>query len=167
MAKTSYALGLGANRYRSGGPAAAIGAALGRLEREGVEITARSRTVGSRPLGPGVRDFANAVAIVETGLAPEALLALAKRIEHDFGRRPGRRWGDRPLDIDILLWSEGMWASEGLSIPHPALRERRFVLDPLAEIAPGWRDPVTGLAVRHLRHRLASAVPVDRRGAAS
>ena len=106
------------------------------------------------PLGPGKRRYANAVALIETDLDPPALLAHLKAIEHAHGRRPGRRWGDRPLDLDIIGWSGGIWASRTLSIPHPAFRQRRFVLAPLVEIAPGWRDPVTNLTARQLLARL-------------
>jgi len=82
------------------------------------------------------------------------MLARLKAIERAFGRRPGRRWGDRVLDLDIIGWSGGIWASRGLSIPHAAFRERGFVLGPLVEIAPTWRDPVTWLTVRQLLARL-------------
>ncbi|WP_408988170.1 2-amino-4-hydroxy-6-hydroxymethyldihydropteridine diphosphokinase [Sphingomonas sp. SUN039] len=110
--------------------------------------------VSSSPLGPGKRRYANAVALIESDLAPPALLALFKSIERAHGRRPGRRWGDRVLDLDIIGWSGGIWATRTLSIPHPAFRERRFVLAPLVEVAPDWRDPVTNLAARHLLARL-------------
>lgn len=158
-----YAIALGANLYRGGPPARTIARALKALG-EDVAIRARSRITSSRPLGPGRRDFANAAAIIETDLAPPALLALAKRLERRFGRRPARRWGDRALDIDILLWTGGPWAGRDLIVPHPAFRARAFVLDPLAEIAPAWRDPVSGHTVAQLRHRLRSNSPVDRSG---
>jgi 2-amino-4-hydroxy-6-hydroxymethyldihydropteridine diphosphokinase len=66
------------------------------------------------------------------------------------------------LDLDIILWSEGPWESAGLVIPHPDFRERGFVLDPLDEIAPGWRDPLAHATIRQLRHRLNARRPVDR-----
>ena len=113
-----------------------------------------SRVITSRPIGPGTRSYTNAVVIVETDLSPPELLAQLKAIERAFGRRRGRRWGNRPLDLDIIAWSGGIWASPGLTVPHPAVRTRRFVLAPLCEIAPGWRDPVTGLSARHLLARL-------------
>lgn len=161
--RTRYLLGLGSNRYRHGPPRQMLRRALAALGDEGVAVVARSRIVATPPLGPGTRRYANAAALVETRLDPDALLALLKRLERSFGRRRGRRWGDRALDIDILLWSEGCWASRAVALPHPAFRERRFVLDPLAEIAPDWRDPVTGLTVRQLRHRAMRPIPVDRR----
>ena len=70
------------------------------------------------------------------------------------------------LDLDIILWSEGSWGGVP-TIPHPSFRERLFVLAPLAEIAPAWRDPLSGLTVRQLLHRLARAAPVDRAPARS
>ena len=81
------------------------------------------------------------------------------------GRRPGLRWGPRVLDLDIILWSEGPWGGPGPIVPHIAFRERDFVLEPLAEIAPDWRDPVTGLNVRQLRFRLTAPRPAPRSSA--
>lgn len=158
-----YALGFGSNRYRHGPPRRTIARALEALEAEAVAILARSSIVATRPLGAGVRDFANAAALAQTDCDPAELLSLCKAIERRFGRRAGRVWGDRALDIDLLLWSGGSWSDAGLTLPHPALRERAFVLDPLAAIAPDWRDPVTGLSIRQLRHRLHRPKPVDRR----
>jgi 2-amino-4-hydroxy-6-hydroxymethyldihydropteridine diphosphokinase len=132
--------------------------AIGRLGEVG-----RVSTIRATPaMGPAGRAFANAALLLSTGLAPEDLLAALKRIEREFGRRRGRRWGPRVLDLDIILWSEGAWSGAGPIIPHPEFRTRGFVLDPLGEIVPGWRDPVTGSSVRQLRHRLARGAPVDR-----
>ena len=125
----------------------------------GATLVAASRIHATAPLGPGKRRYANAVALIETELDPPALLAELKTIERAHGRRAGRRWGDRPLDLDIVGWSGGMWASRTLSIPHPAFRERRFVLAPLAEVAPIWRDPVTRLTARQLFARLDRKQP--------
>ncbi|MFD3165019.1 2-amino-4-hydroxy-6-hydroxymethyldihydropteridine diphosphokinase [Herpetosiphon sp. NSE202] len=80
--------------------------------------------------------FLNAVVAGMTDLAPHALLALLKQIEHDCGRRPGLRYGPRPLDLDILLYGDQQLNSADLIIPHPRMFERDFVLQPLAEIAP-------------------------------
>jgi 2-amino-4-hydroxy-6-hydroxymethyldihydropteridine diphosphokinase len=85
---------------------------------------------------------------------PPAMLAALKGLERDFGRRPGRRWGDRVLDCDIVLWSGGRWQSPGLAIPHPHFRTRGFVLAPAWEITPGWRDPGSGLTLAQLTRRL-------------
>jgi 2-amino-4-hydroxy-6-hydroxymethyldihydropteridine diphosphokinase len=107
--------------------------------------------------GGAGRDFANAVAIVESDQEPPALLASLKAIERAFGRRPGRRWGPRVLDLDIVLWSGGKWRSRRLTVPHPHLASRSFVLQPLAAIAPAWRLGM--LTVRHLAQRLARRRP--------
>ncbi|HEX8258322.1 MAG TPA: 2-amino-4-hydroxy-6-hydroxymethyldihydropteridine diphosphokinase [Allosphingosinicella sp.] len=161
MPSSLYAIALGSNRPgRHGSPAAAVRAAAAAL---GVARLSRIRATPA--LGPAGRGFANAAAILDSSLDPPALLALLKRIERGFGRRPGRRWGPRVIDLDIILWSEGAYAGPGLIVPHPEFRRRFFVLDPLAELVPLWRDPLTGLTVRQLRARLARPSPVDRRRA--
>ncbi len=124
-----------------------------------VEVLAVSRPIESAPLGPSRRRYANEAALIRTRLSPPGLLALTQRIERGFGRRRGRRWGERPLDIDLILWSGGRWRSPGLTVPHPLFRERRFVLEPLLALAPGWRDPVSGRTVRQLAHRLTRPRP--------
>jgi 2-amino-4-hydroxy-6-hydroxymethyldihydropteridine diphosphokinase len=156
MAKTSYAIALGSNRRhgRHGAPPAVLRAALAALAAQGVEVERVSAVRSTPALGPAGRGFANAAAVVASDLDPAALLALLKDTERAFGRRAGRRWGPRVLDLDIILWADGAWGGAGLTVPHPEFRRRGFVLDPLAEIAPGWRDPLTGLTVRQLRARL-------------
>ena len=150
MAKTSYAIALGSNRRsRHGSPAATLRAAIATLGETG-EVARASAIHATPALGPAGRGFANAVVLLETGLAPDALLAALKRIERAFGRRGGRRWGPRVLDLDIILWSEGAWGGPGPIIPHPGFRRRRFVLEPLIEAAPAWRDPVTRRTPRQL-----------------
>lgn len=155
-----YAIALGSNRAHGhhGSPGAVIAAAIERLGID-ARLLARSRTIETLALGPGGRCYANAAMLIETRLDPPALLAQLKAIERDFGRRPGRRWGPRVLDLDILLWSGGRWRTRTLVIPHRQLARRRFVLDPLAEIAPGWRLPASPLRVRHLAARLTRRVP--------
>ncbi|MFN3387740.1 MAG: 2-amino-4-hydroxy-6-hydroxymethyldihydropteridine diphosphokinase [Allosphingosinicella sp.] len=163
MPVTSYAIALGSNRRsRFGAPAATVRAAA-----EAIGAARLSRIRATPALGPAGRGFANAVAIVETGLDPTELLAMLKEEERAFGRRGGRRWGPRVLDLDLVLWSGGSWAGDGLIVPHPSFRSRRFVLEPLAEVAPDWRDPVTGATIRQLLHRLRAPRPVDRGAARS
>ena len=163
MAETSYAIALGSNRRhgRHGAPKGVVRAAIAGLSELG-RIDAASGIRATPALGPAGRSFANAVAILATDLAPDALLDALKRIERDFGRRRGRRWGARVLDLDIILWSEGAWGGPGPIIPHPHYRERDFVLVPLAPIAPGWRDPLTGATVRQLLARLTRPAPAHR-----
>ena len=91
------------------------------------------------------------------------MLARLKAIERAFGRRPGRRWGARVLDLDIILWSGGCWRSKGLVVPHPRYRDRTFVLRPLHDVAPRWRDPLTGLTPRQLEARLTRPRPLPKR----
>lgn len=129
-------------------------------------VTARAPVIASAPLGPARRRFANAALLLESDLAPTALLAALKRMEREFGRRPGQRWGDRVLDGDIVLWSGGAWRSgmrgQGLAIPHPAYATRAFVLTPAAAIAPRWRDPRSGLTLAHHQARLTRPRPLPR-----
>jgi 2-amino-4-hydroxy-6-hydroxymethyldihydropteridine diphosphokinase len=157
MALTSYAIALGSNRRgRHGSPAGIVRAAAAAIGAERV-----SKVRPTPALGPAGRGFANAVALVASDLDPPALLARLKQVERDFGRRGGRRWGPRVLDLDIILWSQGAWGGDGLIIPHPEFRRRRFVLQPLAEVAPTWRDPITGVTVRQLLFRLARRHPSE------
>ncbi|MGH6786995.1 MAG: 2-amino-4-hydroxy-6-hydroxymethyldihydropteridine diphosphokinase [Novosphingobium sp.] len=145
---------------RHGRPRGVVGAALAALGKAGLRVVSASPVLTTAPLGPSRRRYANAAALVETALAPDALLAALKRIEHDFGRQVrGPRWGARVLDLDIVLWSGGCRASDPLTVPHPAFRHRDFVLKPASVIAPDWRDPLTRLTIRHLRARLTRPRP--------
>jgi 2-amino-4-hydroxy-6-hydroxymethyldihydropteridine diphosphokinase len=140
-----------------------LAAALARLESEGDEVLDAAPVLLTDPVGPSLRRYANSAAVVETRLDPPALLALLKRIEREFGRRPGgRRWTARVLDLDIVLWSGGAWAEPGLTVPHPLFRIRAFVLAPAAHIAADWRDPVSCLTVRQLHARLTRPRAVRR-----
>jgi 2-amino-4-hydroxy-6-hydroxymethyldihydropteridine diphosphokinase len=154
-----YAIAVGSNRLhgRFGRPAGVVEAAIARLDADFGLFDASPILLNAAHGGAG-RDFANAVALVESVLEPPELLARLKTIERDFGRRAGRRWGPRVLDLDIALWSGGKFRSRRLTVPHPRLAERSFVLQPLAAIAPGWRV-AGGLTARHLAHRLARRRP--------
>ena len=134
-----------------------VKAAIAQLETEFGLFDASPIVLNPADGGAG-RDFANAVALVESELDPPAMLKRLKAIEREFGRRRGRRWGPRVLDLDLVLWSGGAFRSRRLTVPHPRLDQRSFVLEPLAAIAPGWR--VRGaLTARHLAHRLARRAP--------
>lgn len=161
----TYVIALGSNQSLTGalGPVALVDRAVDALDNAPLALLARSKIIQSAPIGPSLRRYANAVAIVETDLLPPALLAHLQDIEDRYGRRRRRRWGARTLDLDIVLWSGGMWTGPDLAIPHVAFRDRDFVLTPLAQIAPDWRDPVGGLTVQHLASRLSRRKPVDHR----
>jgi 2-amino-4-hydroxy-6-hydroxymethyldihydropteridine diphosphokinase len=133
-----------------------VEAAIARLDAE-FGLFDSSPIILNPAHGPAGRDFANAVAIVESDCEPPQMLARLKKIEREFGRRANRRWGPRVIDLDIALWSGGKFSARALTIPHPQLRRRSFVLQPLAAIAPGWR--IGGLTVRQLTHRLARRAP--------
>lgn len=154
-----YAIALGSNRRhgRHGGPAGVVRAAMAALDVAGLKLLAVSSIIATPALGPAGRSFANAAVIVEAPLEPLALLKLLKAIEAAFGRRPGRRWGPRVLDLDILLWSGGRWPRYGgrrLIVPHRALEGRDFVLHPLSHVAPLWRVGTGARTVRQARARL-------------
>ena len=132
-----------------------------------ITVSATSSFLETDPVGgpPGQGKFLNAAAGIETDLEPAALLKTLKAIERDLGRKPGPRWGPREIDLDILLYGEEVLETAALVIPHPRLRERRFVLAPLAEIAPAAHDPVTGLSVRDLLEKVSGTFfgPVEKR----
>jgi len=100
-------------------------------------------------------DFLNMAVVGETRLPPRALLKALKRIEYRLGRRPALRNGPRPIDLDIIFYGRQILRMSDLIIPHARLAERRFVLDPLAEIAPRWRHPATGLTADEMLAALA------------
>lgn len=162
---TLYAIGIGSNRRhgRHGAPMRIMSAATDTLSRQGMVVRARAPIFQTAPVGLAGRRFANSAIVIESDLSPPILLAELKRIERAFGRRRGRRWDARVLDLDVLLWSGGRWRSPGVAIPHPGLTRRRFVLDPLAAIAPGWRIPGAG-SVAQARVRLTRPRPVHRSG---
>lgn len=132
---TRSALAFGSNLGDSAGM---IGRAIAALDAMvDVSVTARSSLYATPPWGVEEQpDFVNACALVETDLAPLDLLTACKDLEVVLGRVPGERWGPRLIDIDVL-WMEGVsLKSERLTLPHPRMTERAFVLVPLAEIAP-------------------------------
>jgi len=109
----------------------------------------------TRPVSPIPQpDFLNTAALVRTALPPDAVLAVAKALERAAGRRRGPRFGPRPLDIDLLLYGDLQSTAPELTLPHPRLRERRFMLEPLADLAPDWPVPPDGMTVRELLERV-------------
>ena len=130
---TAY-VGLGANL---GDPVRALESALAAIAQlPSTTVSARSSFYRSAPLNAGGPDYVNAVAALSTCLDAHALLAQLQAIEQGAGRERPYRNAPRTLDLDLLLYGSGRIASAALSVPHPRLRERAFVLLPLAEIAP-------------------------------
>ena len=156
-------IGLGANleHPRYGGPRETLEAALSCLECAELRILARSRWYRSAPVPASDQPwFVNGVAALETDLDPAALLARLHALEAEFGRRRGRRNAARTLDLDLLDYRGRISRpGERPELPHPRLAGRAFVLLPLAEVAPGWRHPVSG---RDLRGLIAE-LPADQR----
>ena len=124
----------------------------------------------TEPVGavPDQRDFLNAAVCVETDLEPLDLLAACKAIEHDMGRAAGPRHGPRAIDVDLLLVGDRVLSSDQLTLPHPEVCSRRFVLVPLLELQPSLRLPdgtslqdcVTSLPPGQRVNRVASLAPV-------
>jgi len=143
--KVVATIGLGANLDD---PAAQVEYALAELNRlPGIRLLARSNLYASAPVGyVDQPDFINAVARVETTLAPRALLAVLLDIEHRHGRERSFRNAPRTLDLDLLLYGNAHFHEDGLTLPHPRMTARAFVLLPLLEIAPDAVIPGRGRA---------------------
>jgi len=140
------AIGLGSNL---GDRRALLGEAVRRLAESGV-LAAVSSLYETAPVGgPEQGPFMNAVAVLDTDLAPRALLDFCLGLEREAGRRRRVRWGPRTLDLDLLLYDRSVVDEPGLQVPHPRLTLRRFVLEPLAEAWPAAAlpdgTPVAGL----------------------
>jgi len=148
-------IALGANLPSPAGPpTATLRAALARLEEQGVKILSVSPFYETPAWpDPAQPAFVNAVAAVESTLQPVELLTLLHGVETDFGRLRSAPNAPRTLDIDLLDY-DGKRMTDGVMLPHPRMAERSFVLVPLAQVAPNWRHPVTGEAVRDLLVRL-------------
>jgi len=159
--KTAW-LSLGSN---AGDREAHVEAALGLLAEAGVTVCRRSALYETEPVGAGPqRWFVNCVVEVETELMPLALLRAAKRIERALGRRAsaGPQPAARSIDIDIVAYGQQVVNHPELTIPHPRIAERRFVLQPLREAAPDWRHPVTRLSAAEMLAALRDHAAVRR-----
>jgi len=154
-------LGIGAN---VGDPLAACERAVGAMrEIPLMEVVSVSSWYRTSPVGDeGQPDFVNGAAEIKTGLSPRGLLTILKNLEAELGRKPSRRWGPREIDLDILLYGQEVIREEGLTIPHPEMHRRRFVLVPLCEIAPYVIHPAFGVSVRGLLDRLDAEGRVEK-----
>ena len=132
-----------------GAPKETVERAVFELEAAGSKITRLSTLTETLPYGnPNQPTFINAVALVETHKSPDALMRSLHMIERRAGRRRGRRWGPRTVDLDLIDYHGLVRRKTSLDIkplvlPHPGILLRRFVLEPIAEIAPRWRHPTT------------------------
>ena len=151
-----FALGLGANLGDPGGTlrraVRQLRAALGNID---LRVSPLYR---SEPVPPGPQPaFFNLVVVGRSALPPDALLAVSKALELQAGRQRGERFGPRVLDIDLLLYGQQASSAPELTLPHPRLAERRFVLAPLADLAPDWRVPPGQRTVAQLLADLGNA----------
>ena len=155
-------IGLGSNL---GDREAVIASGIRMLDaRAGIAVRASSSIIETEPVGLVEQGrFLNAVAQLETTLEPRLLLDACLGIEaaHGRDRSVEHRWGPRRLDLDLLLYGDRVIDEPDLTVPHPRLHERMFVLRPLAELAPMFEHPVSGETISRLRDRLA-AVPAER-----
>jgi 2-amino-4-hydroxy-6-hydroxymethyldihydropteridine diphosphokinase len=164
QARSKVVIGLGANSPGAwGGPAETIMRALAEMERGNIDVASVSPLYVTAAVGSARQPpYVNAVALLDTPLSPDALLRVLKAIERRSGRRGGRPWGPRTLDIDILdyggqvrLWRGGRPAcvaagARPLILPHPLAHRRPFVLKPLVDIAADWRHPALRRSAREL-----------------
>ena len=143
-------VGLGANLGDREGTIRRAVTLLG--EADGVDAVAVSTLRETEPWGPVAQpSFLNGVVALETELGPRALLDLLLGIERRLGRVRSERWGPRTIDLDLLLYGDTVVDEAGLTLPHPRLHERRFALEPLAELAPDAVVPGRGTVGELLR----------------
>jgi len=150
-------IGLGSNE---GDRRAVLALALEELgRRPGIAVVRQSRLIETAPVGGprGQGLFLNAAALLETTLSPEALLAVLQQVEDSLGRRRATRWGPRTIDLDLLLFDQHVISTPSLTVPHPRMAWRRFVLEPAAEVAPGMIHPILGWSVARLWDHLCTA----------
>jgi 2-amino-4-hydroxy-6-hydroxymethyldihydropteridine diphosphokinase len=156
-------IGLGSNRCHGchGRPRDILPAAVKALRKGGLKVRRVAPVIETAPIGPSIRRYANGAILGKWHGTPQQLLALLKATEAEFGRRRSRRWGARVLDCDLLAFGSQLIREPGLTVPHPALHERLFVLQPLLALWPDWRHPQCNLTVRHMATRLQRLHPVD------
>ena len=116
----------------------------------GLQVLQHSPWYRTAAVGPPQPDYLNGCILLNTDRSPHHLLHILLDTEQRFGRVRRERWGPRLLDLDLILYGEEQINTPDLQVPHPRMRERAFVLVPLADIAPQWVDPVTGQTIAEL-----------------
>jgi 2-amino-4-hydroxy-6-hydroxymethyldihydropteridine diphosphokinase len=116
----------------------------------GIKLQAKSSWYRTKAVGPPQPDYLNGCAILQVAMSPDLLLETLLAIENKFGRVRQERWGARSLDLDLLLYDDLIIDTPHLQIPHPRMKERAFVLIPLAEVAPDWIEPISGCMIQDL-----------------
>lgn len=155
MISAKVAIALGSNL---GDSRAILEGALAALDNTpGIALYRHSSWYQTAPVGPPQPDYLNGCALLRVQLAPQELLEILLGIERQFGRHRRERWGPRILDLDLLLYDRLVLETPGLQLPHPHMKERAFVLVPLAEIAPDWIEPVSGSAIAALAREVDSS----------
>jgi 2-amino-4-hydroxy-6-hydroxymethyldihydropteridine diphosphokinase len=145
MKLTKCAIALGSNL---GDSLATLKSAIATLNNTPeIAVKCHSSWYQTAPVGPPQPDYINACAILEVALEPQQLLAALLEVEIKFNRIRREKWGPRTLDLDLLLYDDLILETPTLTLPHPQMTERAFVLVPLAEIAPDWVHPVTKSAI--------------------
>lgn len=150
-------IGLGSNLGDRAKTLASAAELIGRLPQS--RLLSCSQWLPTAPVGgpPGQGEFLNAAVVLETGLSPQELHAALLAIELKLGRERQQHWAARTLDLDLLLYDDLVLRSDALTVPHPAMAYRRFVLAPAAEIAADWTHPIIGWTIGELLNHLDSA----------
>ena len=159
-----YVVGCGSNLGDRAGQLAVAASRVGALGT----LLRQTPLYETAPLGAADRSFLNGAWLLETTLPPPELLGALLSIEAELGRVRTVRWGNRIIDLDVLLWGDGTrgivttYVDSGLTIPHPRIAERRFVLEPLNEISPDYLHPVLGKTISWLLQECTDELAVKK-----
>jgi 2-amino-4-hydroxy-6-hydroxymethyldihydropteridine diphosphokinase len=157
MSPTDFTMALAAIALGSnlGDSLAFVEAAVQTLSRDSdIILVSQSHWYQTVAIGPVQPNYVNGCVVVKTVRSPQSLLQLLLKIEQQFGRERTERWGPRTLDLDLLLYDAVVLQTPSLTLPHPRMTERAFVLVPLAELLPQWVDPLSGLTILQLCDRV-------------